>query len=180
MSEDFLELRERVREVPDFPSKGILFRDITPLLADARLFSQVVERLSRAFARESIDYVVSPESRGFILGAAVALKLGAGFVPLRKAGRLPRQTVHVKYSMEYREDESSNVLHMHEDAFSSGARVLIVDDVLATGGTAWAAKVLSETLGATVAGATFLIELGALKGREKLGGSFKVLSLLKF
>lgn len=180
MSDEFPELRERIRDVPDFPSKGILFKDITPILADARLFSNAIEHLSRSFGRDSIDYVVSPESRGFIVGAAVALKLGAGFVPLRKPGRLPRQTVHVKYSMEYREDDNANVLHMHEDAFSPGARVLIVDDVLATGGTAWAAKVLIETLGATVAGATFLVELSSLKGRERLGGSFKVLSMLKF
>lgn len=178
--DDFPELRERIRDVPDFPSKGILFKDITPILGDARLFANVVEHLSRSFGRDSIDYVVAPESRGFILGSAVAMKLGAGFVPIRKPGRLPRQTVHVNYSMEYRENDVSNVLHMHEDAFSSGARVLIVDDVLATGGTAWAAKVLVETLGATVAGAAFLVELEALKGRERLGGSFKVLSMLKF
>lgn len=177
---DFPELRERIRDVVDFPNKGILFRDITPVLADARLFAQTVTRLSRSFAKDSIDYVVAPESRGFILGAAVALKLGAGFIPLRKPGGLPRQTVHVRYAMEYREDTSRNILHVHEDAFSSGARVLLVDDMLATGGTAWAAKMLTETLGAQVVGAAFMMEIPALRGREKLGGGFKVLSLLKY
>ncbi len=183
-SSQFLELRERIRDVVDFPSKGILFKDITPLLSDARLFARAVEHLAEPFAKDKIDYVLAPESRGFILGAALALKLGAGFIPLRKEGRLPRQTIHVRYSMEYRpaEEEAGpvNFLHMHEDAFRHGARVLIVDDVLATGGTAWASKALAETLGATVAGAAFLIELGSLRGREKLGGSFRILSLLKY
>jgi len=166
--DDFQEARDKIREIVDFPKPGILFRDITPLLADARIMGQVIDRIGGQWSDSKIDVVVSPESRGFIFGAAVAHKLGAAFVPVRKPGALPYKCIQVRYEMEYRSDLTSNTLHMHEDALHRGARVLIVDDLLATGGTAWACKVLSETLGATVAGAAFVIELTSLKGREKI------------
>jgi adenine phosphoribosyltransferase len=151
--------------VPDFPKPGIVFRDITPLLVDPAAFDQAVSRLA-AYARPlSIELIVAAEARGFIFGGALARELGVGFVPARKAGKLPGETVSVQYGLEYGLDE----LHMHADALTGGVRVLIHDDVLATGGTAKAKIDLVEQLGGRVAGCAFLIELAFLAGRERLG-----------
>jgi len=166
-------MRARVRDVPDFPQAGILFRDITPLLADPEVFHATVEHMAAPFG--GVDKVVAIESRGFILGAPVALALRAGLVPVRKEGRLPSETIRSAYSLEY----GTAVLEIHRDAIAPGDRVLIVDDVLATGGTVGAAAYLIEELGGIVAGVTLLIELAALGGRERLVG-FDVRSLLVY
>lgn len=168
-------LKRRIREVPDFPKKGILFYDITTLLADPAGFRDTVDALATPFADQEIEVVVGIESRGFILGAAVADRLNAGFVPIRKPGKLPWQTVKESYELEYGADS----LEMHQDAVRSGQRVLIVDDVLATGGTARAAAKLVKGTGAELHGLSFLIELDVLKGREKLDGE-QVSSLLHY
>lgn len=164
------DLRQRVqaavRDIPDFPAPGIVFKDITPVLADPGLMSEVLLEMTRPFLAERITHVVAIESRGFIFGMPIALQLGAAFVPARKPGKLPWKTASEAYVLEYRED----VLEMHIDAVSEGARVLIVDDVLATGGTAAAAVRLSERLGGAVAGVTVLSELTFLHGRERLDG----------
>jgi len=155
-----------IRDVPDFPIPGILFRDITPLLQDARALREAVERMSAPWLGRGVQLVAAMEARGFMFGAAMAIRMGAGFVPVRKAGKLPWQTRSVAYTLEYRED----VLHVHEDAVSAGQRVLVVDDVVATGGTAKAVVDLVEQLGGVVVGVQFLIELADLKGRELLSG----------
>jgi adenine phosphoribosyltransferase len=158
-----------LRDVPDYPSPGILFKDITPLLADARAFAVVVDSLVEHHAPGTIDKVVGIEARGFILAAPVAYHLGAGFVPMRKKGKLPYETFETSYALEY----GSATIEVHRDAFAPGDRVLIVDDVLATGGTAAAALALVAQAGAIAAGLSFLIELTALGGRSVLtnGGS---------
>jgi len=168
-------LRSLIREVPDFPREGILFRDITTLLSDPVAFRESVTALASAYAGERIDFVVGIESRGFILGGAVAHILGAGFVPVRKQGRLPAATHSAAYVLEYGEA----VLQIHVDAMLPGRRALIVDDLLATGGTAAAAISLVETIGAEVAGLAFLIELEELCGASALGGRPRV-SLLTY
>lgn len=155
-------MRSRVRAVPDFPQPGILFRDITPLLAEPQIFHVVVEEMAEGFG--DVNKVVAIESRGFILGAPVALALHAGLVPVRKAGRLPAETIQADYSLEY----GANTLEMHRDAIEAGDQVLIVDDVLATGGTVEAAAALVERLGGVVKGVSLLIELEALGGRARL------------
>lgn len=160
------ELEAHVEAVPDFPSKGILFRDITPLLLEPAGLGEVVDRFASAYADKQIDCVVAIESRGFIFGAPLALKLGCGFAPVRKLGKLPRETVGREYDLEY----GTNHLEMHVDAIRKGDRVLIVDDVLATGGTARATVDIVEELGGEVVGAAFLIEIGPLNGREALEG----------
>jgi adenine phosphoribosyltransferase len=158
-----------IADVPDFPEPGILFKDITPLLADHAALTAVVDALAAPGRDESgrpvVDKVLGMESRGFILGAPVALALGAGFVPVRKAGKLPRATYAVSYALEYGEA----TLEVHRDALRPGERVLLVDDVLATGGTAKATVDLAEMCGATVHGVAVLMELGFLPGRETLG-----------
>jgi adenine phosphoribosyltransferase len=159
-------LRTKIRHVPDFPKPGILFYDITTLLSDAQGFSDVIGALAAPFAHEKIDHVVGIESRGFILGAAVANQLRTGFVPIRKPGKLPSKTHREDYALEYGFDG----LEIHQDAVSNGQRVLIVDDVLATGGTAKAAAALVRRIGGVVVGVAFLIELTALQGRGKLAG----------
>jgi adenine phosphoribosyltransferase len=161
-------IKRAIRDVPDFPKPGILFKDITPLLADASLFRETTDAMADAFAAERITHVVAIESRGFILGAPVAQRLSAGFVPVRKAGKLPAKTVAEEYALEY----GTDVLEVHADACESAQkpRVLIVDDVLATGGTADATRRLIEGLGAEVVGFSFLIALGFLPGLEKLRG----------
>jgi adenine phosphoribosyltransferase len=159
-------LARAVRTVPDFPRNGVAFRDITPLLASAPAFAEAVDAIAGAHADLSVDIVAGMESRGFILAAPVAYALGAGFVPLRKQGRLPSATVSVAYALEYGEA----VLELHADAVITGQRVLIVDDLLATGGTAAAAIHLVESLGGVVAGLAFLIELAGLDGAAALGG----------
>jgi adenine phosphoribosyltransferase len=153
-----------VRDVPDYPSPGILFKDITPLLADAAAFAAVVDALVGQYPRGSIDKVVGIEARGFILAAPVAYHLGAGFVPMRKKGKLPYQTFETSYALEY----ANATIEVHRDAFGPGERVLIVDDVLATGGTAAAALDLVGQTGGTPVGFSFLIELSALGGRAAL------------
>ena len=155
-----------IRDVPDFPKPGIVFKDITPVLLDPSLFRDATEAMAAPFASESISHVVAIESRGFILGAPVAQALGAAFVPFRKPGKLPHLVERVEYALEYGVD----ALECHRDALSGGQRVLVVDDVLATGGTAGAACALVESLGATVQGCTFLVELSFLNGRSKLSG----------
>ncbi len=156
-------ISKSIREIPDFPKKGILFRDITPLLSDGKKFRACVKHFKK-LSKSRIDYVISIESRGFIFGSALACELGVGFVPIRKAGKLPHKTFQASYELEY----GSAVMEVHADGFTRGSRVVIVDDVLATGGTARAAVELVRKLDAKIAGIYFLIELTALKGREKL------------
>ncbi|HKB18225.1 MAG TPA: adenine phosphoribosyltransferase, partial [Candidatus Dormibacteraeota bacterium] len=158
------DLKRYIRDVPDYPQKGIIFRDITPLLGDKKIFREVVELMSKAWAADPPELVAGIEARGFIPGAAIAVRLGAGFVPIRKTGKLPWTTVVESYDLEYGTDQ----LEVHSDAVQPGQRVLIVDDVLATGGTASAAVRLMRKLGADVVGVQVLIELGYLDGRERL------------
>lgn len=160
-----LDLREHIRDMPDFPRPGIVFKDITPLLLSAEALRAAVGELAERARGLGIDYVVAAEARGFILGAAVARELGAGFIPARKPGKLPYETVSAEYILEYGVD----ALEMHSDALSHGERVLIHDDLLATGGTARALADLVEGRGAQVAGFAFLVELAFLRGRERLG-----------
>ena len=159
-------LKARIRHVPDFPKPGILFYDITTLLRDPEGFRIAIDRIAAPFSSDRIDLVVGIESRGFILGSAVADRLGAGFVPVRKLGKLPSATISASYALEYGTDS----LEMHRDAIASGQRVLIVDDLLATGGTAGAAVQLVKQVEGTLAGIAFLIELVGLDGRSKLEG----------
>lgn len=154
------------RDIPDFPTPGIIFKDITPVLSDPVLMSDVLRAMAGPFLDDGITHVVGIESRGFLFGMPIALQLGAAFAPARKPGKLPWKTAREVYALEYRED----VLEMHLDALTEGARVLIVDDVLATGGTAAAAARLVERLGGAVAGLTVLGELAFLRGRERLSG----------
>lgn len=168
-------LRTSIRDIPDFPKDGVTFKDITPLLGDPVAFSTAVDAIVVSFGRGTIDKVVGIEARGFIVAAPVAYHFGAGFVPLRKPGKLPYETVAQDYELEY----GSETLELHVDAFSPGDRVLIVDDVLATGGTAEAACKLVEQAGGKVAGLAFVIELGFLKGSERLNG-YDYTSLVKF
>jgi len=167
-------LRSRIRDIPDFPQPGILFRDITPLLADGPLFHQLIDALQRHYQGQ-IDTVVAIESRGFIFGAPLAYALGVGVVPVRKAGKLPFTTRSAAYALEYGEA----TLEIHVDAVGPGQRVLLVDDLLATGGTVRAAADLIEQLGAEIGGVFVLAELLALGGRERLG-DYDVRSLLEY
>ncbi|MEQ1691830.1 MAG: adenine phosphoribosyltransferase [Gemmatimonas sp.] len=167
-------VRAATREVPDFPSIGIGFKDITPVLADAALTADAIGAMSGPFEHEAISHVVAIESRGFIFGMPIALRLGASFVPARKPGKLPWKTVSESYALEYRAD----VLEMHQDALGAGARVLIVDDVLATGGTAAAAARLVTQLGGVVVALTVLSELTFLGARERL--PFPIHSLVRY
>jgi adenine phosphoribosyltransferase len=160
------QLKARIRHVPDFPKPGILFYDITTLLRDPAGFHEAVDSMARPHVGQGIDLIVGIESRGFILGAAVADRIGAGFVPVRKLGKLPAPCVRATYELEY----GSDSLEMHRDAVQSGQRVLIVDDLLATGGTARATVDLVKQLGGTVEGVALLIELVALNGRARLAG----------
>jgi adenine phosphoribosyltransferase len=165
MSGEILDrLRSLVRDVPDFPQEGIVFKDITPLLADEVAFSSVIDMIVVHFGRGNVDKVVGIEARGFILASPVAYHFGAGFVPVRKAGKLPWDSDSEEYELEY----GTETLEIHTDAFRPGERVLIVDDVLATGGTARATARLVERLGGKVVGIACLIELGFLKGREAI------------
>jgi len=169
-----IDLKNHIRSIPDFPKPGILFRDITPLLADPGGLALSIELLANPFRGKNIDLVVGAESRGFIFGTAVACCLSAGFVIVRKPGKLPHKKVSKTYDLEYGKD----TLEMHADAIVKGQRVLIVDDVLATGGTAAATGQLVGQLGAELAGYAFLVELTFLKGRDKLQGN--VFSLLRY
>jgi adenine phosphoribosyltransferase len=168
-------LKKLIREVPDFPKKGILFYDITTLLKDKLGFATLIDALSEHYLNKDIDLVLGMEARGFIFGPAVAYRLNAGFVPVRKPGKLPAATQRLEYELEY----GSNVLEIHKDAIQKGQRVIIVDDLLATGGTAAATVSLAQSLGAEVCGLGFVVELDFLKGREKLKGC-DVFSLLHY
>jgi len=191
-----IELERYIRSIPDWPKKGILFRDITPLLADARALAAAVDALCAGFTETGpvrnsamgdviqngkisngadIEYVAAVEARGFIFGAAVARKLGVGFVPIRKKGKLPFKTESVTYDLEY----GTDTLEVHSDAVEKEAKVLMVDDLLATGGTMAAACKLIEKIGGQIAGIAFLIELGELAGREKLSG-YKITTVISY
>ena len=170
-----MNLAAKIRTVPDFPIKGILFRDITPLIGDPAALKEAVERMAAPWRDHGIELVAAMEARGFIVGAAIAIELEAGFVPIRKTGKLPWKTKSAEYTLEYRSD----VLHIHEDAVKPGQRVLVVDDLIATGGTAKAVIELVEALGGEVAGVGFLIELVDLGGRKLLEG-YEVRSLITF
>ncbi len=161
-----VDLRALVRDIPDFPQPGIVFKDITPLLLDAEALDNAVSGLAQMIAPQAVDLVVAAEARGFILGAALARELGAGFVPARKPGKLPHQTVSAQYALEYGID----ALEVHADALAGGARVLVHDDLLATGGTAGALCELVGNLGAEIVGCAFLVELSFLGGRQRLAG----------
>jgi adenine phosphoribosyltransferase len=172
---DLDQLRSLVRDVQDFPQEGIVFKDITPLLADELAFSTVIDLIVVHFGRGNVDKVVGIEARGFILASPVAYHFGAGFVPVRKKDRLPWRTEAVEYDLEY----GTATLEIHKDAVTPGERVLVVDDVLATGGTARAAAQLVERIGGKVVGISCLIELGFLNGRAKLQG-YDLLTLLDY
>lgn len=161
-----MDLNKLIRDIPDFPKPGIIFKDITPLLADSEAFKKVVDDLAERFAGEKIDLVLGAEARGFIFAAPIAAKIGAGFVPVRKPGKLPYKTVSESFELEY----GSDSFEMHEDAIPEGSRVLIIDDLLATGGTAEAMVKLVKKQGGEMVGLGFVIELGFLNGRSKLEG----------
>jgi adenine phosphoribosyltransferase len=169
------QLKKLIREVPDFPKKGILFYDITTLLKDKLGLATLIDRLAERYVNQKIDLVLGMEARGFIFAPALAYRLGAGFVPVRKLGKLPAATVRFDYALEY----GTNSLEMHKDAIKPGQRVLIVDDLLATGGTAEATAKLASSLGAEIAGLAFVVELDFLKGRDKLK-QYDVVSLLHY
>ena len=170
-----VDLRKLVRDIPDFPRPGIVFKDITPLLLDSAALDQAVSELAALARPLSVDLVVAAEARGFILGAALARELGAGFVPARKPGKLPSETISAEYTLEYGID----ALEMHADALAGGVRVLVHDDLLATGGTAAAVCELVEELGAVVAGCAFLVELSFLGGRARLA-PHEVLAVIEY
>jgi len=168
-----INLEDYIATIPDYPQEGILFRDVTPLIADGEAFQEAINQIAD-FAREvKADVICGPESRGFIFGCPVAYALNIGFIPIRKPGKLPRETISCKYDLEY----GSNELFMHKDAVKPGQRVVIVDDLLATGGTCQATFKMIEQLGGTVAGIAFVIELDGLDGRKNLEGQ-KVLALM--
>ena len=160
-SDPLAQLRSAIRDVPDFPKPGILFKDITPVLADAKLMQLAIDGMIAPFAGQQVDKVIGIDARGFIFGAMIAQRLGAGFIPVRKKGKLPWKTHGLDYSLEY----GTNSVEMHIDALAPGDRVLLADDLLATGGTAGAALKLIQDSGATLLGSTFFIELGFLEGR---------------
>jgi adenine phosphoribosyltransferase len=168
-------LRAMIRDVPDFPKPGILFKDITPVLADAALFRETTDAMARPFTAEAVTHILAIESRGFILGAPVAQRLGAGLVLARKRGKLPRATLREEYALEY----GTDVLEIHADSLPAGSRAVIVDDVLATGGTAAAVAALVRAAGAELVGLSFLMELGFLAGKARLSGS-SVESLVEY
>jgi adenine phosphoribosyltransferase len=169
------QLKNLIREVPDFPKKGILFYDITTLLKDKAGYATLIDVLAERYIGKGVDLILGMEARGFIFGPALAYRLSAGFVPVRKPGKLPAATERVEYDLEY----GSNILEVHKDAIEKGQRVLIVDDLLATGGTAEATAKLASNLGAEIAGLAFVVELDFLKGRDKLK-SYDVYSVLHY
>ncbi|MFQ5442907.1 MAG: adenine phosphoribosyltransferase [Thermodesulfobacteriota bacterium] len=169
------ELKKSIRDVPDFPKKGILFKDITTLCKDPLMFQRMVDLLGHRYVGKGIELVVGIEARGFILGAALAYKLGAGVVLVRKPGKLPHKTHKATYTLEY----GTDTLEVHQDAIDKGQKVIIADDLLATGGTAGAVAELVDKMGANIFECAFIVELNDLKGREKLGGH-PVFSLLKY
>ena len=172
-----MDLKSLIRDVPDFPKKGILFKDLTPVWQDPAAFRTMVEQMAEPFRSARVELIAGIESRGLIIGSALALELGAGLVPVRKEGKLPWKTVRASYSLEYGEA----VTELHQDAFKAGARVLIVDDLLATGGTAQAAVQLVRKLEGKIVGLAFLVELEFLQGRQKLEKlGVELFSLIKY
>jgi adenine phosphoribosyltransferase len=169
------ELKQKIRDIPDFPKKGVVFKDITPLLADGKAFRAVIDRIAERFAERQVELVVGIEARGFIIAAAVAYRLGAGTTLIRKPGKLPYRTHSIPYALEY----GSDCLEIHQDAVIPGQRILLVDDLLATGGTMRAALDLIRRLGGDVVGAAFLVELSFLQGRARLR-DHEVYSLIQF
>src|SRR3954462_5935681 len=170
-----IDLASRIRDVPDFPQKGILFKDITTLLKDGPAFREAIDALTRTVRDWNVEVVVGMESRGFIFAAPIAYNLGVGFAPVRKLGKLPSETISAEYALEY----GSNTLELHVDAITEGQRVLVVDDLLATGGTVGATIDLVERLGGEVAGTAFLVELAFLNGRSRLEG-YRVTTLITY
>jgi adenine phosphoribosyltransferase len=170
-----LDLRDRIRDVPDFPTEGVIFKDLMPLIADPEYFAETIHQLAEWAKPREPALVFGAEARGFIFGAALAYAIGAGFIAARKPGKLPRETVEATYALEYGTDS----LHVHRDAVPEAARVIVLDDVLATGGTAHAKVQLVEQLGGVVAGVLFVIELDFLHGRDKLAG-YDVHSLIHY
>jgi adenine phosphoribosyltransferase len=171
-----LDLSKYIRDIPDFPKPGIIYKDITPLLADAEALRQAVDRLTEPFMGQGVELVVAAEARGFLFGPAVAYHLGAGFAPVRKPGKLPYDTHSIEYELEYGMD----TLQIHTDGIRKEGKILLVDDVLATGGTMAATSQLVRQAGGDVVGYGFIIELGFLKGREKLNHQTPVVSLLSY
>ncbi len=175
MDQNYPEFEKYIRNVPDFPIPGIQFKDITTLLRDGQAFQRVIDLLAERYAGHTLDAIVGIESRGFIFSAPLAYRLGLGLVPVRKPGKLPSSTYQLEYQLEY----GTNTLEIHRDAFTPGARVIVVDDLLATGGTIRAACELVETAGGVVEEVAFIIELAFLGGRESLG-TYPVFSLVKY
>lgn len=168
-----MRLKSKIRNIPDFPKEGILFKDITPLLKDAEALKESIRRMAAMFKDYDIDYVVGIEARGFLVGTPLAIALNKGFIPIRKPGKLPHEVLHMKYELEYGE----NVLEIHKDAVSEGDKILLIDDLLATGGTTLAATKMIEKLGGKIVACGFLLELKDLDGREVLK-DYEVKSLL--
>ena len=169
-----MDLKQKIRTIPDFPEPGILFRDITTLLSDAEALNETIERFAEHYKNEKIDVVVGVESRGFIIGTPLAIRMGLGFIPIRKAGKLPGPTHGVDYDLEYGKDR----VEVHQDAIPEGSRVLLVDDLIATGGTIEGSAKLVKKVGGVIVGYAFVIELTDLKGRERL--QEPVFSLIEF
>ncbi|HOA41328.1 MAG TPA: adenine phosphoribosyltransferase [Halanaerobiales bacterium] len=169
-----MDLQKFIRDIPDFPKEGIIFKDITPLLKDAAAFDEAINRMIDYYQNFDFDYIVGIEARGFLFGAPMAIRMGKGFIPIRKPGKLPGEILSKSYDLEY----GSNEIEIHRDAIAPGDKVLIIDDLLATGGTIVAAVQLIEELGGKVAGIGFLYELSSLKGRELLA-AYDVFSLMK-
>ena len=174
-NESIEKIKNAIRDIPDFPKAGIIFKDITPVLKEAELLKLCIKNLKEQLKDQKIDYIVGIESRGFIFGSALAYELGVGFIPVRKPGKLPYKKKSISYDLEYGKD----TLEIHEDAVAKGDKVLIIDDLLATGGTAVATCDLLKSLEADIVGVMFIIELGFLKGRERLS-AYKVMSLINY
>ncbi|WP_225744154.1 adenine phosphoribosyltransferase [Marinilactibacillus sp. Marseille-P9653] len=170
-----MDLKNYVADVPDFPQEGITFRDISPLMADGKAYSEATQKIVEYAKDKEVDMIVGPEARGFIVGCPVAFELGIGFAPCRKKGKLPRKTIEVNYGLEY----GSDVLQLHEDSIKPGQKVLVCDDLLATGGTIAATIELVEKLGGEVVGTAFFIELKDLKGRDKIKG-YDIFTLMEY
>lgn len=169
------EISSMIRAIPDYPKAGITFRDITPLLKDGAMFSKCIDLLAASISKYEFDYVSAIEARGFIIGSALAYKLGKGFIPIRKKGKLPYAKISMEYALEY----GNETIEMHKDSVEKGSKVLVVDDLLATGGTASTAAKMIRDLGANVAGFAFIVELSSLNGRKKLGNN-PISSLIQY